>query len=222
MPRVSDAWRDARGKREAVGAVRAMSRETHRADLRAALERELAARGLSESPLWIEQTLDHLHDSRAEHARRVARGLQAATDLAFRAIRGLRQHRSPPDLTPPEWLDPPERAVYSLARNPQAGWTEVELDEGTGPYLEQAYAAIPRLFGPSALATAWLAWEDEGPGERLVVSLGKERVGTLSPEAAAACRPDMDGAAERDELPYVPARLTPRPEAHLLEIQLAR
>jgi hypothetical protein len=97
---------------------------------------------------------------------------------------------------------------------------EVELDEGAAPYLERAYAAIPRPVGSSALATAWLVWEESS--ERLVVCLGDERVGTLSPEAARAYRRDMDGAAERDELPYVPARLTPRPGSYLLEIQHAR
>jgi hypothetical protein len=37
-----------------------------------------------------------------------------------------------------------------------------------------------------------------------------------SPFALAA----LVRAAERDELPHVPARLTPRSEAHMLEVQL--
>jgi hypothetical protein len=125
----------------------------------------------------------------------------------------------PPDLTPPAWLDPPDRAVYPVAKNPQARWTEVQLDEHAEPYIERAYGAIPRLFGAIALATAWLSWE-EGPHERLVVSLGDQRVGTVTPAASAAYRLVMDRATERDELPYVPARLTPRSELHLLEVQL--
>jgi hypothetical protein len=198
-----------------------MSPETNRAELRATLERELAERGVSASPLWIERTLDHLNDSRAEQARLLGKGLWTAGDLAFRAIRGIRQHRSPPDLAPPAWLKPPDRAAYPVPSNPQAGWAEVELDEGAAPYLERAYSAISRLVGSSAIATAWLVWE-EGPSERLIVSLGGERVGTLPPEVARAYRRDMDGAAQRDELPYVPARLTPRPSGYLLEIQQSR
>jgi hypothetical protein len=66
-----------------------------------------------------------------------------------------------------------------------------------------------------------MSWE-EGPHERLVVSLGDQRVGTVTSAAAAAYRLVMDRATERDELPYAPARLTPRSGngTHLLEVQL--
>lgn len=216
---VSEIWHESRAQRAAVRAVRAMGPETDRSELRATLERELAARGVSESPLWLERTLDHLDDSPAEQARSVAEGVGSAADLALRAIRGLREHRSRPDLSPPTWLDPPDRAVDPVAKNPQARWTEVQLNEQAASYLGRAYDAIPRLIGSTALATAWLSW-DEGPHQRLVVSLGDQRVGTVTPAATAAYRPVMDRATERDELPYVPARLTPRSETHLLEIQL--
>ena len=62
-PSVSAVWRESRARGEAVDVVKGMSPDTDRSELRAALERELAARGLTESPLWFEQTLDHLHDS---------------------------------------------------------------------------------------------------------------------------------------------------------------
>lgn len=153
-PSVSEIWQESRAQREAVRVVKAMGPGTDRAELRLALERELAARGLRENPRWIEQTLDHLHDSRAEQARLLAKGVWTAGDLA-----------------------------------------------------------------PTAMATAWLALGD-GMRELLLVSLGEERVGTVSPAVAPAYRPDMDGAAERDELPYVPARLTPRSGTYLFEIQL--
>jgi hypothetical protein len=220
-PSVSEIWHESRAKRAAVRAVRAMGPETGRAELRAALERELAARGLTESPLWFEQTLDHLHDSPLEQAQRFAQGVGSAADLAFQGIRAIRrlcQHRSLPDVTPPAWLEPPDRAVYPVTRQPRAEWTEVQPYEHVAPYLKRAYAAIPRLIGPTAMATAWLDW-DEPPGG-LVVSLGAQRVGTVSPAAATAYRKVMDRATERDELPYVPARLTPRSGHHLLEIQL--
>jgi hypothetical protein len=218
-PSLSDMWREGRARDEAVKAVKRVGPEADRDALRSALERELAARGLSESPLWLERTLDHLHDSPAEQARALSRGIGTAADLAVRAIRGLREHRDPPDLSPPAWLDPPDRAAYPVVASTQARWTEVQLDEPARSYLERVYAAIPRPFGSTALATAWLAW-DEGPRERLVVSLGQERVGAVTPAAAAAYRLVMDRAAERDELPSVPARLTSRQGGHLLEVQL--
>jgi hypothetical protein len=84
----------------------------------ASLERELAARGLSESPLWYEHTLDHLHDTPVERAQQLARGVRAAAGLGVRAVRALREHRPPPDLSPPAWLDPPDRAAYGVPKSP--------------------------------------------------------------------------------------------------------
>ncbi|MFZ0972325.1 MAG: hypothetical protein WAN22_08870 [Solirubrobacteraceae bacterium] len=87
--------------------------------------------------------------------------------------------------------------------------------------LERAYAAIPRLVGATATAEAWLEWEHE-PREQLVVSLGGERIGTLAPEVTMAYRAVMAAAAERDELPSIPARLTRRRErgGYLFEVQI--
>jgi hypothetical protein len=47
-------------------------------------------------------------------------------------------------------------------------------------------------------------------------------VGTLNAAASDAYRPAMAAAAQRDELPYVPGRLTPRPTpvGYLLELQI--
>jgi hypothetical protein len=144
---------------------------------------------------------------------------QAGLEREPAAPDGLGQHRPPPVITPPAWLDPPDRAVYPVPNSSQARWAEVKLDAEAEPYLERAYGAIPRLFGATAQATAWLSW-GEGPRERLVVSLGDQGVGTVTPAVAAAYRLVMDRATERDELPCVPARLTPRSGFHLLEVQL--
>jgi hypothetical protein len=84
----------------------------------ASLERELAARGLSESPLWYEHTLDHLHDTPVERAQQLARGVTAAAGLGVREVRALRAHRPPPDLSPPAWLGPPDRAAYGVPKSP--------------------------------------------------------------------------------------------------------
>ncbi len=95
------------------------------------------------------------------------------------------------------------------------------LDEPAGPVLERAYAAIPRLVGATATAEAWLEWEHE-PRQQLVVRLGGERIGTLAPEVTVAYRAVTAAAAERDELPSIPARLTPRRErgGYLFEVQI--
>jgi hypothetical protein len=218
---VSELWRQARARQQAVDAVRRLRTGTDRAELRAALERELTQRGLTESPLWYEQTLDHLHMSRAESAELVAKGVKAVGQLGLKAVRGLRERRLLPDLSVPEWLECPDRAAYPVPRSQQAGWTEVQLDDAANAWLDRAYAAIPRLSGPVATVTAWLEW-DEHPGERLVVSLGEQRVGTLDSVATEAYRAATTAAATRDELPYAPARLTPRPASngYLLELQL--
>jgi hypothetical protein len=220
-PSMSEVWRQVRARGEAVKLVKAMSADTDRAELRAALESELAARGLSESPLWYEQTLDHLHDTPVEQAQTLAKGVRAAAGVGFRVVRAMREHRPPPDLSAPAWLDPPDRAAYRVPQKPQGQWIEVELDEPAGPVLERAYAEIPRLVGSTATAEAWLDWERESR-EQLVVSLGSERVGTLAPDAAAAYRAVMTAAEERDELPSISTRLTPRPErgGYLVEVQL--
>jgi len=133
----------------------------------------------------------------------------------------LREHRPLPDLSPPAWLECPDRAAYPVSRSHDARWTAVQLDDAAKGWLDKAYEAIPRLFGPVASVDAWLTW-DEKPGERLVVGLGEQRVGTLDAAATEAYDKTMVAAAERDELPCAPARLTPRPtqNGYLLELQL--
>ena len=68
---------------------------------------------------------------------------------------------------------------------------------------------------------AWLDWQADA--ERcLAVYLGERQVGTLDETATTAYRAVMQAAGERDESPYMQARLTPRPGSggYLLEVQL--
>jgi hypothetical protein len=218
---VGEIWRRARARDEAVNAIRRLDPATPRDDLRAALERELAIRGLNETPLWYEQTLDDLHLSSTEQTERFAKGLTAAVRLGFKAVRALREHRPIPDLSAPAWLDGPDRAAYPVQQNHDANWTAVQLDPDARAWLDTAYAAVPRLIGATSSATAWLAWEDTEQA-RLVVHLGDERVGTLDAAATESYRPTMRLAAQTDELPYTAVHLTPRPTTvgYLLELQL--
>ena len=218
---VGEIWQQARARDQAVNAVRRLDPATPRDELRAALERELATRGLNETPLWSEQTLDDLHLSNAERTERFAKGLTAAARLGFKAVRALREHRPIPDLSPPAWLDGPHLAAYPVPHDHDAVWTAVQLDPDAKAWLDTTYAAIPRLIGATASATAWLAWEDTEQ-RRLVVHLGDKRVGTLDAAATESYRSTMRLAAQTDELPYTPVHLTPRPTTvgYLLELQL--
>ncbi len=80
------------------------------------LQRELAERGVSESPLWIEQKLDHLHDGPAEKRELLIGGLIGAGKLGIKAFTAIRERRSLPDLSVPEWLEPPARAAWPVPR----------------------------------------------------------------------------------------------------------
>lgn len=87
---ISKLWHEARARNDAVQAVRSAGPGADRAELRTRLERELAGRGLTESPLWYEQPLDQLGASRAEEAQRTAEGWKAlGPPTACRATREI-------------------------------------------------------------------------------------------------------------------------------------
>jgi hypothetical protein len=220
-PRLSWAQQRQRSdsQRAAVHAVEELAPNLDRGSQRAALERELDARGLTESPLWIEQTLDNLQRSSTERAVELGKGVASVTRLGFRIIRGLSQHRSFPDLSPPKWLERPDHAAYRMTQSSDARWVAVLVTEDANAWLADAYAATPRLFGPSAVVYAWLDWDQ--PRSSLAVWIGERRVGTLDSGATEIARAAMETAARRAELPYVAARLTPRPsQDFLLELPL--
>ena len=220
-PSMSKLWRESRATSAAVDVVRRDGVGKDRAELRAMLERELAERGVSESPLWFEQTLDHLHDTSAEKRELLVKGLFSAGKLGIKAFKGLREGRSPPDLSLPDWLEPPARAAWSVPRQHPGRWAEVQIAEGSGEWLHRVYQAIPRLIGSTASLKAWLDW-DTDEERYLAVHIGERRVGMLDESATTAYRAVMAAAGERDESPYTQARLTPRPGpgGYLLEVQL--
>jgi hypothetical protein len=63
---IAEQWRKSRAREEAVKRVRANSQDKSRAELRAMLEMQLARRGLDESRVRIEATLDNLQASRSD------------------------------------------------------------------------------------------------------------------------------------------------------------
>jgi hypothetical protein len=218
-PPISEIWREQRARQQALEAVSKLDRGTGRAELRAALERELSARGVTESPLWYERALDNLHQSDAQRSQQFAKRLVSASRLAVKVVRWLRDPDSQiPDRSLPDWLELPDRAAYPVAQRTGANWTQVRLDDGIASWLDRAYAAIPRLFGVTAHVDAWL----DADGDKIVVGIGQTRVGSLDAKASHAYEPILKTAGERDELPYTRARFTPRPapDQYLLELPL--
>jgi len=220
-PSMSSVWRQSRATSAAVDAVRREDRGKDRDELRAMLERELADRGVSQSPLWLEQTLDHLYDTPGEAREQVVKGLISAGKLGIKAFRAIREGRSLPDLSAPEWLSPPARAAWAVPLQRPERWVEVQIAQESADWLDEAYQAIPRLIGSTASLEAWLDW-DTDEHRRLAVHIGERRVGTLDESATAAYGVVMKAAGERDESPYTRARLTPRPSpaGYLLEVPM--
>jgi hypothetical protein len=202
---IGDIWRQSRAREEAVKRVRANSSGKGRAELRAMLEQELAQRGLHESRIRIEATLDHLNDSSAEQLRNA---VSALGRIGLGVLKLVREKRLP-DLRSPDWLEPPERAAYELPRSDR--WIDVSLTTDAPSWLDAVQAQIPSVFGVSTVR-AWLSWAPEPRQDNSVLSvhLGNHQVGTIGPADARAFIPVMDAAAFREELPVVPASLARR------------
>jgi hypothetical protein len=224
-PSMSRLWHQSRATSATVNTVKRAGKGKDRAQLRAMLERELAMRGVKQSPLWFEQTLDHLHDTPAETAEIFVKGLMTAGKFGIKVIRGIRDERplldQLPDLSVPEWLNPPARAAWPVPQQLPEVWMEVQTARGDAGWLDRAYRAIPRLIGSVAFLEAWFDW-DTDEQRHLAVDIGERRVGTLDETATTAYRAEMTAASSRDESPYTRARLTPRPtrKSYLLEVQL--
>jgi hypothetical protein len=193
------------------------------------LKSELAERGVTMDPLGIEQAINQLSISHGERARNGAQALKTVGKIGLAVANAIRTREIPelPDMSVPEWLEPPPRAVYVVPRRDDPGhqWTAVHLDEGDTDWLQRVYAAVPRLVEivESATLDAWLDWEN--PQDRsgpLQVHLGERLVGVLDEQATAVYRDIADAAMQREELPCVEARLTPiRAEGnYLLEVAL--
>jgi hypothetical protein len=225
LPSMYSLRQQSRATSAAVNTVKREGKGNDRTELREMLERELALRGVNQSPLWFEHTLDHLHDTPAETGELFMEGLITAGKLGIKAIRGIRDERplldQLPDLSVPEWLNPPTRAAWAVPRHLPEDWVEVQIARESAEWLNRAYRAIPRMVGRTASMEAWFQW-DTDEQRRLAVHIGERRVGTLDETATTAYRAVMKAASNRDESPFTRARLTPRPtrESYLLEVQL--
>jgi len=169
------------------------------------LEREFAERGIHESRIRIEATLDHLNDSSAQQLQNTVSALARIGQGVLKMV----QEKKIPDFRPPDWLDPPARAAYELPRSDR--WIDVVLADDAYTWLDAVQAQIPAAFGVSTVR-AWLSWKPEPRQDNsvLAVHLGDHRVGTIDQLDANELIPVMDAAAFRDELPAVPASLARR------------
>jgi hypothetical protein len=226
---VTEAWHEAHSRREAVEAVRQARSGHDRSELRAMLESGLARCGAAMDPLGVEQAIDQLWTSQGERAREGAHALKALGKIGLTVANVIRTRELPelPDMSVPDWLEPPARAVYAVPRchDPGRQWTAVQLDEGSAAWLQRVHAAVPRLIKIVASATldAWLDWgPSQDEGGLLQVYLGERRVGLLDEAATAIYRDVVAAAAQREELPCVEARLTPivTEGGYLLEVAL--
>lgn len=203
-----ETYRQHRARDEAFKKLQRSGQRLDRDGWRRALVGELDARGLSESPLWIELRLDELEKGTVPPSGLFG-NLKGLAKLAEVAVPFARQLGAAVKGTPtPDWLEPPDRAGYP-ARFLRGEHVAVSLDTSALAWLRRVLDACARS-GKFANVDAWLSWENnsDSPGSALVVHLGSERVGLLDNQASDRLRPVMSAALERDELPWLTARLT--------------
>lgn len=215
----SELWSESRARSAAVketrAAVSGKSREQARTILRDALARRAVR---AESPLWVENTLDHLWDSPGDRAQLGIQMFKGAARFGLGVVTAIRD-RQLPDLSTPDWLEPPDHALYEVPRSNQ--WIAAELDPNAGPWLDRVHQAAPHAFG-TATVTAWLhrAENQHGVPGVVDVRLGEQRVGRVPPSDVHAYLRVLADASARDEYPCIDARLTRRdtPIRYLLEL----
>jgi hypothetical protein len=211
------SWRQAfaqnypktQARREAEAAVRAVSRDKTRDELRALLQQELRERDAWMEPRQVEMTIDMLateHDALGK-ARLALRGVKALSELVTVGHKIFEEASDPTEEeleeSEPEWLKPPERAAYPITTL-HRHCVAVELDSGARTWLERVAQARSQLFGETEVEI-WLTWEAtprEVGALGLDVHIGETRVGRLDSDIAEHFRPAMDAAAERDEDPW--------------------
>jgi hypothetical protein len=220
-PSFSEARAATRAQNAALDEVKETARGRPPEQARLMLCDALARHGAPEpAPLWIENQLEHLWDTRED---RIVSGFQAIRHVAGLGrgiVKAIRDHDIP-DFSLPGWLEPPANALYEIPRSDL--WTRVELDPEAIAYLDRVYEACPHIFG-LANPSAWLDTPDQTLGSMgpLEVALGERRVGTVPTAAAPAYTEVVSAAAAREEHVCVNARLSVHAGAYLLELEKPR
>jgi hypothetical protein len=100
-------------------------------------------------PIWIEEQLDRLQESREERWRS---GADTLWRLGRGAVKAIRK-RELPDLLPPSMLEPPDHALYQIPATRSS--TAVALDPEARDWLSSAYEASAHIMDLVRF-TVWL------------------------------------------------------------------
>jgi hypothetical protein len=207
---------DINAEREALNAVRRVSRGKNRDELRSLLESEYRLRGLHTAPSRIERNADTLFAEQTSRgtlhvALRGLRALAAFGTEARAAGGGLERalagasRKETQELT--EHLRLPARATYPIYASRESTLA-VTIDSDGRSVVD----AILDTLGPSAEGDIWIdvALTPSVSAGGIDVNVGDRRIGQLDRAQADYFAPAMSAAAERDEVPWTQAWLARR------------
>lgn len=208
---------EVRARQEAVNAVRAISKGKTPAELRTLLARELDQREVSMDMDSFDVTLDVLVTEQKQFGRvrlalRAVRALRELGSSSHKHLEVVSEHPSNDVDAVPEaellLLKPPDRAAYPI-------WSigdrsvAVELDATARAQLDSVMQIGASEIRDSRFVDVWFAWDGGSPvtGSRVNVYIGTQHVGQLDVDASEHFRSAMEAAADRDEDPWMTARL---------------
>lgn len=213
---IATQHRAGQSRREAVSAVRATSKGKTREEIRKHLGRELDRREVSMDQSMIDTTLEllateEMRFGKVRIALRAARALCVSVRPAkkwSKARSGVQALEMPFDSSVRQWMKTPERAAYPV-RSAGEGSVLVEVEPMAQSRLHNVMSASLPEVGDAGVVEVWLAWDDGSgqAGSRINVHIGDQFVARLDVDASEQLRPAMEAAAERDEDPWMTARL---------------
>lgn len=215
---------EVQARQDAIAAVREVGRGKTRDELRTLLAHELEQRGVNTDPDSFDATLNMLvtEQKRLGKARIALHAGQALwrSGRSSRERRSLRNQRemvrrhtrnaTDLDIEPePSWLKLPDRAAYpiwSIGERTVA----VKLDLDRQALLDRVMQDQSSGVGYTRFVEVWFT-RDAGSATNsspLNVHIGEQCIGQLDVDASEHLRPAMEAAVERDEDPWMTARLT--------------
>jgi hypothetical protein len=198
-----DALGDEKQLNSAAETVRRAQSSGTPAEIRAALEAELARRGIVGRPLWLDRKAEQLHAARdaATRARELWRGLRGLADTGRELVSTFEAGPRPT----PAWIQPPANAAHQTRPKAQR-FIEVALDPAARPVLELVHAAMAGgALGP-AVVDAWLSGAPNSAATSfapLAVYIGREAVGAIAESDATAVAEVVAQASAYDEVPLL-------------------
>jgi hypothetical protein len=207
----------AAAKLEAIRAVEQRLGDDRDPDaVRAELVTEYERRGVRESPLSIEHTIERI-------CRPPSRGGWSAAADALRCAAAFKSALADPRRRggqPLPWLAPPARAAYRMPAAPEDVWDRVDVAGEHLAWVQEVFEKAPRA-GDIVHLEAWLDSQDAADESAdVAVYIGERRAGALTSDTASSYRPLLRAAMTRAELPCLAARLSHPPTyaGYLLEL----